>query len=442
SFSLPQPKRDVGKITAFKNGYLIGSAVPEGGQPPKIVLSRLPPQDDALYRWVDPTPNPARAHNCGNCHEQTFREWSISGHARSATNRHFLNLYNGTDWFGHANVGWSLRADRPETTGVCTPCHAPTMEDLTNPAYDDLAQIRGVPAQGVHCDYCHKIVAADNRKIGLTHGRFGLRLLRPEHGQLFFGPLDDVDRHEDSALAVYRDSRYCASCHEGTVLSVHVYSTYSEWQRSPAAREGKQCQTCHMAPTGKMTNLAPGKGGIERDPQTLANHRFFVGDQASMLRRCLQVKVELKPTPTVVEARVYVRAQDVGHCVPTGFVDHNLVLLVEATDHAGRPLPRRAGPALPKAAGGQLVDQAGRLYARLLHDESSAPVPFWRADPDFEDTRLRPDQTNQSVFTFPPNAAQVRVRLLYRRFWPQVAGSKHWPDKDLVVLDRTRLVSP
>src|SRR5262249_5779942 len=149
----------------------------------------------------------------------------------------------------------------------------------------------------------------------LTHGRFGLTLLRPAHGQLFFGPLDDVDRGEDAYVPLYRRSRYCASCHEAIVFGVQVYSTYSEWRESPASREGKQCQTCHMAPTGTLTNIAPGKGGIERDPRTLGNHRFFAGSQEEMLRRCLRVTLELSSVPDGTRADVVVTAEDVGHRV-------------------------------------------------------------------------------------------------------------------------------
>src|SRR5207244_7472645 len=94
--------------------------------------------------------------------------------------------------------------------------------------------------------------------LGVTHGRYILGLLRPAEGQLFFGPLDDVDRGEDALAPIYGESRYCASCHEGVVFGVRVYSTYSEWLDSPARREGKQCQTCHMTPTGTLTHLAPG----------------------------------------------------------------------------------------------------------------------------------------------------------------------------------------
>src|SRR5205823_3540611 len=181
-------------------------------------------------------------------------------------------------------------------------------------------------ARGVHCDYCHKVADVSNEHFGQTHGRFGLKLLRPTQGQLFFGPLDDVDRGEDAFTPLYHDSRYCASCHEGTVFGVPVYSTYSEWLESPARQQGRSCQSCHMAPTGALTNLAPGKGGIERDPATLANHRFFAGSQQEMLRRCLHVTIEVASSGAGVRADVEVRAEQVGHRVPTGFVDRHVVL--------------------------------------------------------------------------------------------------------------------
>src|SRR5262249_4814058 len=152
-------------------------------------------------------PNPAGRHNCGNCHAEIYREWSASGHARSTTNRRFLNLYDGTDWHGRPDVGWNLRADHPDGVGVCNACHAPTTGFDT-----DLRSERGPAAHGVHCDYCHKVADVDTNNLGLTHGRYGMRLLRPTRGQLFFGSLDDVDRGEDTFAPLYGESRYCAAC--------------------------------------------------------------------------------------------------------------------------------------------------------------------------------------------------------------------------------------
>ena len=464
-FRLPPPPTPSSRVTAWKEGYLIAGARADS-VPLRINLRRLPAEDCERYAWVDPTPDPAARQNCGNCHGEIYREWAQSGHARAATGRHFRNLYDGTDWDGRPGAGWSLLDQHPDGAGVCTACHAPTVP-FDDPAYYDLRQVRGVAALGVHCDYCHKVADAGGGTIGLTHGRFGMKLLRPpltptprpserergktasllapeagarsrgEGAQLFFGPLDDVDRGEDAYSPLYRDSRYCASCHEGTIFGVHVYGTYSEWLESPARRAGQHCQHCHMAPTGRLTNLAPGKGGIERDPGTLGNHLFFDVGLREMLRDCLQVVVELTTVAGGVRADVEVRAERVGHRVPTGFIDRHLLLVVQGVGPDGRLLPARDGPTLPEAAGRELSGQPGRLYAKLLKDfEGRSPAPFWKADPSFVDTRLHPGQPDRSAFTFPAGLDHVRVRLIYRRFWQEVAQVKRWPDNEIILLDR------
>jgi hypothetical protein len=432
-FVLP---RSSNRVTAWKEGYFIA-----GGRSPLLHLEPLPHDDHEHYAWVDPTPHPGDEQRCGNCHRQTWREWSVGGHARSATSKHFRNLYDGSDWHG-AQAGWSLLAEYPDGAGVCSSCHAPTVRD-DDPALFDLRKAGGVDALGVHCDYCHKVAGAGDGPVGLAHGRFALRLLRPRTGQLFFGPLDDVDRGEDTFSPFQRDSRFCASCHEGVVFGVPVYTTYSEWRDSPARRAGRHCQHCHMKPTGTLHNVAPGHGGIDRDPNTLGNHVFWDGSQLAMLRRCLKVDVETSRQDNGVAVVVRLTARGVGHRVPTGFVDRQVLLVVDALDQAGRAVPLACGPTLPPAAGPILAGHPGRLYARLLKDEAGrSPVPFWRALPDPVDTRLVPEQADVRRFLFAPPARRVRVRVLHRRFWAETARGKRWPDSDLVVVDTGRDVGP
>ena len=417
------------RITAWKEGYLIGGS--RTTAPFDIHLTPLPRGDHAEYEWVNPTPQPGEAHNCGNCHAEIYREWSQSGHARSANGRHFRNLYEGTDWHGTAGVSWGLLTQYPDGIGVCTSCHAPTAGRY------DLRQVRDVAAQGVHCDYCHKVSGVGDGPIGLTHGRFNLQLLRPAEGQLFFGSLDDVDRGEDAYSPLYRDSRYCASCHEGVVFGVPVYTTYSEWQASPAGRAGKQCQDCHMKPSGRMTNIAPGHGGIDRDPLTLSNHLFFDGSQETMLRRAVKASATFQRGGDGVRATVRVWTEGAGHRVPTGFIDRNLLLVVEGRTSDDRPLAALAGPRLPALAGPQWAGQPGRLYARILRDlDGHSPAPFWSAAPETPiDTRLKPDDADESAYRFPGDLERLRLRVLYRRFWPEVVRAKKWPDGDLLILD-------
>jgi hypothetical protein len=435
-FRLPPPARPSQRVTAWKAGYAIAAA-PVSLHPLRLTLSPLPESDNDDYAWTDPRPDPASANNCANCHDAIYREWSGSAHARSATNRRFRNLFDGTDWHGRPTIGWSLLAQRPEGAGVCAACHAPTFRD---PALDyDFRKVSGVAARGVHCDYCHKVADAPADRLGIRFGRDGLRLLRPDDGrQLFFGPLDDAYREgETFAYApLYKESRYCASCHEGIVFGVHAYGTYSEWLESPARRQGQQCQHCHMAPSGTLTNLAPGKGGIERDPRTLASHGF-PGGQADLLRRCLSVTASAERKKDAVSVQIEVRAADVGHRVPTGFVDRNLVLVVHAADANGKHVPLLDGPKLPAAAGQAVAGRPGQLYARLLRGpQGEGPVPFWVGLAEPEDTRLTPDRPEQSRYLFPGQTASVRVRLLYRRFWPQLAEERGWPENEVVVIDR------
>jgi hypothetical protein len=423
-------------VTAWKEGYTI-AASPVGHAPLQLTLRRLPEADHDDYVWVDPTPDPKRATACGNCHAAIYREWSAGAHANAAADRRLRNLVEGTDWHGRRSPAWSVADERPLGTAVCATCHAPTLRD---PALDyDLAKARGVDARGVHCDYCHKIAAAPTDKLGTRFGRDGLRLLRPAgQEQLFFGPLDDAHRPGESFAysPLYKESRYCASCHEGVVFGVRVYGTYSEWLESPARRRGKHCQDCHMAPTGKLRNIAPGRGGIERDPATLASH-VFPGGQADMLRRCLRLAVALRSTAKGVRVEVEVKADEVGHHVPTGFIDRNLLLVVRAADAGGKAVTLRDGPALPAAAGKALAGRPGWLYARLLRDtEGRGPLPFWKPGGEVLDTRLQPGRPDRRSFTFAPEARRVRVCLVYRRFWQDVAERKSWPANEVAVIER------
>ncbi len=419
---LPPAER---KLAAWKDGYFIGGASVDS-RPRVIELTALPEQDFADYAWVDPQPDAQSPGNCGNCHRAIYEEWRGSGHGRASDNRRFQNLLDGSDWHGRPGQGWSLLDEYPAGAGVCAACHAPTADFGDLPATD---------GQGVHCDFCHKIAATRVEQVGLTHGRYAYDLLRPSEGQIFFGPLDDVDRGEDVYSPLQSESRYCAGCHEGVVFGVHVYSTWSEWLASPARRQGRQCQSCHMRPGGDMTNIAPGHGGIERDPATLASHTMLPGGRAAMLQSALRVKVRIDQAERRRAAVVRVTAENVGHRLPTGFIDRHLVLSVEPRSAEGAAVDVIGGPVLPPAAGAAWAGRPGRLFAKLLTDEDNRPAPFWRSGLRLEDTRLAPDSPQVIRFELPDDAASVRVRLLYRRFWPETTQSKSWPSDEIVVFD-------
>lgn len=415
------------RIIAHKPGYRIAST-PASVRPLMLRLERVPQRDNEDYAWIDPHRNAKEPHNCANCHGEIYREWQGSAHARSATNPKFLALFA-------EGKTWNARLEHPEGSAVCASCHVPT---LRSPTLDyDVREAKGVSKSGIHCDYCHKVADAPTDKLGTRFGRDGLFLLRPaQNDQLFFGPLDDAVRSGESFAYApfYKESRYCAACHEGTVFGVHAYGTYSEWLESPAKRAGKQCQTCHMAPTGTMTNIAPGKGGIERDPHTLVSHGTPGGSLES-LRRSLALKTSMNPSKAGMKVDVEVIARDVGHRVPTGFPDRHLVLVVEAFDSIGERRSLIEGEHLPKSAG-KWAGAAGMLYGKQLIGEANrSPIPFWLPVFKTIDTRLHPEKADRRSFVFPAATTRVTVQLWYRRFWQEVADQRGWRDNDVLIVE-------
>jgi hypothetical protein len=424
-------------------GWLISRQLTPTSEP--VSRHSLPDQDTDDYDWVDPAPQRGGVHNCAHCHEEIYREWAGSAHSRSASGRHFRNLYEGTDWHGEHTGGWSVIDQNPSGAAVCASCHAPAIPTGDRAFLDgDMRDLTGVAAKGVHCDYCHKIKGVGPEdKLGRTFGRFNLDLLRPtkakdgeEQRQIFFGPLNDVDRPEDEYSPLYKKSLYCASCHEGIVFGVPVYTTYSEWRASPAFKKGTQCQDCHMKPTGAMTNFAPNVGGKERDPHTLGNHRFVDGSLTDMLRRSVHATAKLEVGIEETRVMVSVVAQGAGHRVPTGFIDRHLILVVDGLTADGQARLPLTGPRLPDLVGESFGGKGGKVYAKLLKDdEGRSPAPFWKADPTPLDNRLIPEEYDETTFVFPSDVERVQVRLLYRRFWTSVARQKQWPDTDIMVVD-------
>ncbi len=418
------------KLTAAHPEFII-AGVTYSDEPVTISLSPIPSEDNSDYVWRDPRPAAGDETRCAHCHPSIFSAWSTSGHANASRNRRFQNLHDGSTWSG-GSAGWSLRDAHPGGAGVCFACHAPSATDEAVAAAS-FSKLAGVDALGVHCDFCHKVRDVEIEQLGLTHGRDAVNLLRPkgEREQLFFGPHADVDRGEDVYAPVFKQSQYCASCHEGTLFGMSVYTTYSEWLESAASKTGKSCQNCHMPPNQNMTNFAPGHGGLERSSNSLSTHNMLPGGRLAMLRSAIAMTVRFDDG-----VQVDLTTSGVGHATPTGYIDRHLLLIVEPLDSDVLD-DVLDGPRLDSLAG-EYENRSGRLFARVVRDrDGQAPTPFWKAFDDPIDTRLPPDSTTSTTWRFKQPSPMLRIRLLYRRFWPSVRKTKGWPDDTRVIFDRT-----
>jgi hypothetical protein len=422
-------------LAAAKEGYLnAGVRLRHVQVPYRIVLPALPRARTPARSWTA-ADGPER-EACARCHPSIAGEWSGSAHARAATSRLFLAVYDGDD---RAAAGApAYRHDFPQTDGSCAACHVPGMA-ADAPFASNPRHATGAAAGGVFCDFCHKVKAVGVDASGGKPGVLSMTVLRPGRGaDLLFGPLDDVVGRPDAYQPIYRRSQFCAPCHQGSFWNVSAYSEYQEWAASAYARQGVQCQDCHMRATaGPPRRFATAAaGGILRDARTLSSHALAATDDLELMRAAIDLQASVSREGSELRVRVSVRNVGAGHHFPTGSPLRNLVLLVEATDGRGAPLPLRAGPRLPRWAGegapaeGNYAGLPGRGFAKILADAAAYPAegrehafaqaypaPFWRPAVLASDTRLPAGGSDVSEYRFGAGDGplRVRTRLVYRR---------------------------
>lgn len=459
------------QVTAWKRGYYNGGVVlkPERRHY-RIVLQALPSRDYAHYRWLSPR-GPVHAGSgkpCATCHTPELiplmAEWAGSSHAGAATNPFFLGLFRGDEELQLVE-GLGYRRDFPGANGNCANCHVPALA-LRRPYAADPTQAQGVEREGIFCDFCHKVQEARADPNGGRPGVLSLNMLRPApHQQVFFGPYADAVAGPDSYNPLYRDSRYCAACHDGRFWGVQVYGEFAEWQASPYPARKISCQSCHMKPDGRSTRVAPAQeGSILRAPATIASHAFSGRENLDFMRSAvkMQVETELERDKAMLNVRVVLRNSGAGHHLPSGNPMRNLILLVEAKDSAGQPLPQLGGSRVPAWGGegdpdkGNYAGLPGKGFAKVLttpqrypadrrFGDGRAPLypaPHWRQVVVESDNRLPAEGEDASDYSFPMDAAEVSVRLVHRRSFRSWRRADAAAEGDLLLAEQRIVLAP
>ncbi len=478
-------------VSAWKEGYY--SALTKNIRAPKegIRLTLLPYQifDNDKYEWIPPE---GAKGSCKECHPAITEMSLKDAHLQAARNPRFLTMYYGTDTAGNQSpatrykTGGKISAwantrvpmppdlskpyygpgyllDFPDTVGNCTPCHIPGAS-LAGPV--DPRAVNGADKFGVHCDFCHKV---ENVRIDpaakmpplRSSGVQAMSVRRPfkddpQRPQLFFGTIEDVNADAgDTNLSLLKESSYCASCHFGVFWDTVIYNSYGEWLKSPYADpksdRAKTCQECHMpSPTiykGKaLTNIAPGKGGIKRDPAAIHNHNMTVDTE--LLRNSLTMEVAATLRNGKVLVDVNLINDKTGHHIPTDSPLRHLILLVEARDSRGTALKQLSGPRLPEWCGkgdvrkGHYAGHPGQAYAKILSNRWTQEYPtaaYWDHTEIVSDNRLAAFATDASAYAFaPPKSGKtaITVTLLYRRAFINLMEQKKWDVPDIIMARR------
>jgi hypothetical protein len=489
NFSGFDPEETV-NLTAWVPGYFIAAAqdVSPSDSDVEIHLEAHAASDNPNYAWLPSTVQPGEGEDqgCAECHSDAsggltytlpVDEWLQDAHAGSALNLRFLTMYNGTDLEGNQSpptryassrdygsfplrpdleqpyYGPGYKLDFPETAGNCAACHTPAAS-VNDPYGVDPAAVSGVVAEGVPCDFCHKVwdVRLDQYDLPFPNmpGVLSYTFRRPPEGHQFFaGPFDDVAPGEDTYSPLQSTGQFCAPCHFGVFWDTLVYNSYGEWLASSynEPENGQTCQDCHMPPLGNTHFALPEAGGQERDPDTIFSHRMPGASDEILLQNAVSMMVVARREGGQVLVEVEIVNDRTGHHVPTDSPLRQLLLLVQVSDANGVPLEQVDGPVLPEWAGqgnpaqGYYAGLPGMAYAKVLQELWTEVAPsgaYWNPTRVLSDNRIpaMASDTTRYAFAGIAEPVTVEVRLLFRRAYIELLDQKGWDVPDILMEEK------
>ncbi|HZS41434.1 MAG TPA: tetratricopeptide repeat protein [Polyangia bacterium] len=362
---------------------------------------------------------PTGAGPCGGCHADVAAQWAASAHRFSSFNNPYYRI----------SVEDFRRERGFAASKFCGACHEPLL--AASGAITRAVDVTSADAQaGIVCLVCHSI-----DEVPDLEGNGGYRLHpapfpsgKPAHGARL-------------RPAILGAPELCGSCHKvglGPEVThdrwLRGQDDYDAWQASAASGNGaaatfrpastNRCQDCHMPLEPAVLGDAAAKNGQIRSHRFLGANSALPqlrGDpeqaarEAAFLDGAVSLELAWSPAGQTDRVDVVLANRRVGHRFPGGTNDSNLVWLeVEARDAAGG-LVGRSGA----------LDRAGALDADA-HLVRAQPVdgegrPLERRDPQHMrgvafDASLSPSEPQVVRYTLPPGTAQVRARLLYRKF--------------------------
>jgi hypothetical protein len=377
--------------------------------PPEIV----PTQKFASDEFTD-------AGMCQYCHLEIYQQWAGSMHALSFTDSLYLSQASQVS-----------ERSNGESDVFCAGCHTPVgmLAEEVPPAGG--SSLSAVARQGVSCDFCHVITAADSAADPF---------FRVTPGKTKYGPFADpihTPLHESEYLELYTKSEYCGMCHdiEHPEHNLILGATYSEWKASTYASKKIQCQDCHMTPGPGVTKPNPGVAATGapkmRDhtwTHTMSGANIFAHQQAGFSDHAQQAEENLKSAATLFlglpeslspyqSARINVRIRNsgAGHYLPTGLTMFTEMWLeVVLTDSQGRVVYQSG----VMDENGSIPSESTLYKTRLQDAAGKETTDLWAAVSVLSDRRIPPQGYVDEYFDIPgmplPDILQVKARLLYR----------------------------
>ncbi len=346
------------------------------------------------------------AENCG-CHTTFVTQWQESMHAQALTDPIYL-----------AKLADANRATDGKIGPFCEGCHGP----IARIAGELTAKRRKFSPQageGITCDFCHQLTGT---KKPIANASWVLKADGVKRAQLKDAK---SPAHKTQYSKFHESSELCGTCHNVNhpVNNLPLEATFTEWKNGPYAKEGIQCQDCHMTPGPGVTKPNPGNAAAFGPDREHIYIMTFVGGNVALgpselaeerLKAATKLDVGL---PEIVEggSRIDVATTitnvGAGHYVPTGLTEvRQMWLEVVATNSDGVEIMRGR-----RDFGTVLRDAKGRY-----------PAELWDAVAIQSDDRIPPRESKTQTYTLDvPDVGPITVRAaLYYRSCPEELAKK------------------
>ena len=423
------------------------------------VSAQTTPKDPRLN--VEDTTSPAY---CGQCHKRIYGEWKGSMMGRDLDNPIVYQFYTATNPHGKFDglgfKGFMKMAGKGNAAGDCADCHVPVQVINAHKKGKevDLGVAMNMATRtdhGISCYFCHTVKKVNLKKDakGRYHTRIFDTITRETREGVYHGPFKTNEAGHETVQneAVFKSSELCGACHLNQEKHLSI-STYDDWKKAyDSGKTNQTCQGCHMPLIEGAVSVA--EGGPKRTG--MRAHTFIGSRDAGMRKKALSLDVKTKVENDRLIVMTTVENVGAGHTVPGSSPIRNVILKVDVTDAAGKPLayigdkrgrlPPLAGfgnPKTKKRDPGDWAGMPGKMYAKVYMSKvvpklgrPMVGVGGFAADKVLFNTLLQPKVPDHAKFVYklPAGAkqAKVKARLVYRWAFKPIADRKGWKMKDL-----------
>lgn len=367
---------------------------------------------------------------CGGCHPEFFEEWKESKHSKSYTNNIFQGMYklSLSDLKDNSNI--------KDDVNKCVLCHSPSAyyagDIPPTPDEDKWAE------RGIMCDFCHTV---EGIKDALPHNGNFINNNGPDIDPKR-GPWKDAKSpyHQTIYSELHTKSEFCGTCHnQKNSNGVWIQETYNEWKGSEWAKQGYQCQDCHMMGDGKSHPIIS-KEFMKADArEKVVTHRFPGFGSQLKIQDAIKLKVSVNKTKVrlgeELSIKVSVTNAKAGHKFPSSSPNlRQLWLEINAIDgkkrtpvliriDEGKPAPYDITSNEPayKDIERDALTEGNRIYHSVFIDKNNQHTyTFYDAVKAAFDNRLKPKETRTETYKWkipsdtPIGEVIISARLNYR----------------------------